>query len=107
MWQPDGWGWRVRIAVLTPHGDIEPEAEFRAMAPEGVSIHPARVPLGAFAPGGRGTMDRITAHDAVRAFAEPALALRMAPSRRPGAGTTSPSGCFGVRAIIRQLKGDP
>jgi maleate cis-trans isomerase len=44
MWQPDGWGWRARIGVLTPHGDIGPEAEFRAMAPEGVSIHAARVP---------------------------------------------------------------
>ncbi len=106
MWQPDGWGWRARIGVLTPHGNIEPEAEFRAMAPEGVPIHAARVPLGASTPGGRGTMDRITAHHAVRAFAEPALALRTAPGRRPGAGTTPPSGCFGVRGIIHQLKGE-
>jgi maleate isomerase len=44
MWQPDGWGWRARIGVLTPHGDIGPEAEFRAMAPEGVSFHAPRVP---------------------------------------------------------------
>ena len=74
MWQPDGWGWRARIGVLTPHGDIGPEAEFRAMAPEGVSIHAARVPLGAIAPGAaHGMMDRVIAHDAVRAFAEPPL----------------------------------
>ena len=46
MWQPDGWGSRARIGVLTPHNDIVPEAEFQAMAPEGVSIHAARVPLG-------------------------------------------------------------
>ena len=73
MWQPDGWGWRARIGVLTPHGDIGPEAEFRAMAPEGVSIHAARVPLGAYAPGAaRGVMDRVIAHDAVRAFAKTA-----------------------------------
>ena len=72
MWQPDGWGWRARIGVLTPHGDIGPEAEFRAMAPEGVSIHAARVPLGAYAPSG-GEMDRIIGHDAVRAFTEPPL----------------------------------
>lgn len=72
MWQPDGWGWRARIGVLTPHGDIGPEAEFRAMAPDGVSIHAARVPLGAYASSG-GTMDRVIGHDAVHAFAEPPL----------------------------------
>jgi maleate isomerase len=73
MWQPDGWGWRARIGVLTPHGDIGPEGEFSAMAPEGVSIHAARVPLGVYAPGGAGAMDRIIARDAVCAFAEPPL----------------------------------
>jgi maleate isomerase len=74
MWQPDGWGWRARIGVLTPHGDVGPEAEFRAMAPDGVSVHAARVPLGVYAPGAaRGAMDRVIAHDAVRAFAEPPL----------------------------------
>jgi len=73
MWQPDGWGWRARIGVLTPHGDIGPEAEFRAMAPDGVSIHAARVPLGAYVSGKAGTLDRIIGHDAVRAFAEPPL----------------------------------
>ena len=73
MWQPDGWGWRARIGVLTPHGDVGPESEFRAMAPEGVSIHAARVPLGAFIPGRPGVMERIIGHDAVRAFAEPPL----------------------------------
>ena len=71
MWQPDGWGWRARIGVLTPHGDIGPEAEFRAMAPEGVSVHAARVPLGAYVAGTHGVMDRVITHDAVRAFAEP------------------------------------
>ena len=72
MWQPDGWGWRARIGVLTPHGDIGPEAEFRAMAPEGVPIHAARVPLGVYAPSG-GKMDRTIGHGAVRAFADPPL----------------------------------
>jgi maleate isomerase len=73
MWQPDGWGWRARIGVLTPRGDVGPEAEFRVMAPEGVSIHAARVPLDVHAPGARGTMDRVIAHDAVCAFAKPPL----------------------------------
>ncbi len=50
LWQPDGWGWRARIRVLTPHLDIE--SEFQAMAPEGVSIHTARVPFGVTAAGG-------------------------------------------------------
>lgn len=69
MWQPDGWGWRARIGVLTPHADIGPEAEFQAMAPTGVSVHAARVPLAVMAPGG--TMDPTVALQPVRAFADP------------------------------------
>jgi maleate isomerase len=71
MWQPDGWGWRARIGVLTPHADIGPESELRAMAPDGVSIHAARVPLGVYAPGGK--MDPTIADDPIRNFAEPPL----------------------------------
>jgi hypothetical protein len=48
VWQADGWGWRARIGLLTPHADIVPESEFRAMALDGVSIHAARVPLGVY-----------------------------------------------------------
>ena len=43
MWQADGWGWRARVGVLTPHADVGPESEFHAMAPAGVSVHAARV----------------------------------------------------------------
>src|SRR3954463_3172559 len=64
MWQPDGWA-RTRIGVLTPHADVWPEAEFGAMAPDGISIHAARVPFGAYKP--NGTMDRVIADDPVRA----------------------------------------
>lgn len=70
MWQPDGWG-RTRIGVLTPHADVNPESEFWAMAPEGISIHAARVPLGVYRPGG--VMDPTIADDPVRAFADPPL----------------------------------
>jgi maleate isomerase len=45
-WQPDGWGWRARIGLLTPHNDVVPEDEFGAMAPNGVAVHVARVTLG-------------------------------------------------------------
>jgi maleate isomerase len=70
MWQPDGWG-QIRIGVLTPHADVGPESEFRALAPDGISIHSARVRFGAYKPGG--TMDPTIANDPVRAFAEPPL----------------------------------
>jgi maleate isomerase len=70
MWQPDGWA-RTRIGILAPHADVGPESEFSAMAPNGVSIHAARVPFGAYTPGG--TIDRAIADDAVRAFADPPL----------------------------------
>ena len=68
MWEPDGWGWRARIGVLTPHADIGPESEFQAMAPEGVSIHAARVPL-ALSPSGLNANS--FAIERARAFAEP------------------------------------
>ena len=42
-WQPDGAGSRARIGVLTPDFDPVPESEMWAMAPQGVSIHAARV----------------------------------------------------------------
>jgi len=70
MWQADGWA-RTRIGILTPHADVGPEAEFGAMAPDGISIHATRVPFGAYKPGG--TMDQTIVHDPVRAFAEPPL----------------------------------
>lgn len=68
MWEPDGWGWRARIGVLTPNADIGPESEFRAMAPDGVSVHAARVPLALTASG----LDANSfAIEQARAFAEP------------------------------------
>jgi maleate isomerase len=69
MWRPDGAGWLARVGVLTPHFDPVPETEFRAMAPEGVSIHVARVPLGTLDRDGKISVQR--GPDAARAFAEP------------------------------------
>lgn len=70
MWQPDGWA-PTRIGVLTPHADVGPEAEFGAMARNGVSIHAARVHFGAYQPDG--TMGSTMADDPARALADPPL----------------------------------
>jgi maleate isomerase len=69
MWQPDGWAFRARIGVLVPHAAIGTESELAAMAPAGVSIHAARVYLGAMRAGG--LMDPTIALEPVRAFADP------------------------------------
>ncbi|WP_406366518.1 maleate cis-trans isomerase [Streptomyces sp. NBC_01546] len=69
MWQPDGWDVRVRLGVLTPHADVGPESELRAMAPADVGLHAARVPFGAMAAGG--AMDPTIPLAPVRAFAGP------------------------------------
>jgi hypothetical protein len=50
MLQPDGRAAKARIGVLVPHMELVAESEFAAMAPAGVSIHAARVPLGPFGP---------------------------------------------------------
>ncbi len=65
---PDGSGTRSRIGVLTPHLDAVPESEFQALAPAGVSIHSARVPLGMVGPDGE-IIPHVDA-DIARAFAE-------------------------------------
>lgn len=69
MWRPDGAGARARIGVLTPHLDPVPESEFNALAPPGVSVHAARVPLGMVGPDGR-IVPRV-GPEVARAFAEP------------------------------------
>lgn len=67
QYKPDGWGSKARIGLITPHMDIVPEGEFHALAPEGVSIHAGRVPLGWRG----GTNPPLLGLDAVRAFADP------------------------------------
>ncbi|MFF5706150.1 maleate cis-trans isomerase [Streptomyces sp. NPDC012794] len=69
MWQPDGWDVRVRLGVLTPHADVGPESELRAMVPSDVGLHTARVPFAAMGPGG--AMGPTVPLAPVRAFAEP------------------------------------
>jgi maleate isomerase len=94
MWQPDG-GARTRIGVLTPHADVWPEAEFCAMAPDGISIHAARVHFGAYRLGG--AVDPTIADDPVRKFADPPLVddaaelLASAPLHAIAYGFTSSS----------------
>jgi maleate isomerase len=110
MWQPDGWDVRTRIGVLTPHGDVGPESELQAMAPEGVRVHTARVPFGAMTTGG--AMDPTIPLAPVRAFVEPpaideaAALLAAAPIAAIGIGFTSSSyvgGPDGERAVVERL----
>ncbi len=69
MWQADGWGFRARLGLLVTHAGVGPESEVSAMAPAGVSVHAARVPLAVMRPGG--DMDPTIALEPVRAFADP------------------------------------
>lgn len=39
----DNWGWRARIGIFIVASEPVPEAEWWAMAPDGVSIHASRV----------------------------------------------------------------
>ncbi|MDX1711628.1 MAG: hypothetical protein R3316_10900 [Rhodovibrionaceae bacterium] len=81
MWRHDGAGTRARIGVLTPHLDPVPETEFQAMAPEGVSTHTARVPLGMVQDDGTIVPD--VGPEIAKAFSEPPevdrAAARLAP----------------------------
>src|SRR5919112_4776991 len=95
MWQPDGWSFRARLGVLVPHAAIGSESELAAMAPDGVSIHATRVPLGVMRAGG--LMDATIALEPVRAFADPPLVdeaaelLAAAPLHAIGFAFTSSS----------------
>jgi maleate isomerase len=55
--------------VITPHADVGPESEFRAMAPKEIGVHAARVPLGVYKRS-RGEMDPTIGLEPVRGFAE-------------------------------------
>src|SRR3954453_12095328 len=94
MWQRGGWG-ETRIGILTLHADIVPESEFSALAPDGISIHAARIPFGGYRAGG--TMDTTIAENPVRAIADPpaiddaAEMLAMAPLHAMVFGFTSSS----------------
>jgi maleate isomerase len=108
MWQPDGWGFRARLGLLVPHAAIGSESELAAMAPDGVSIHATRVPLGVMRAGG--LMDPSIALDPVRAFADPPLVdeaaelLAAAPLHAIGFAFTSSSYVRGAAddEILRQ-----
>jgi maleate isomerase len=43
MGQRDNWGWKARIGMFIVGSEAVPEAEWWAMAPDGASIHAARV----------------------------------------------------------------
>jgi maleate isomerase len=110
MWQPDGWDVNVRIGVLTPHADVGPESEMRAMAPPHVGIHAARVPFGAMGAGG--AMDPTVPVAPVRAFVDPphldeaAERLAAAPLHAIAFGFTSSAfviGADGEKAMIDRL----
>jgi maleate isomerase len=112
MWQPDGWEVRTRIGVLTPHADVGPESEIRAMAPETLGVHAARVPFGAMAAGG--AMDPTIPLAPVRAFVEPphiddaVSLLAAAPVAVIGIGFTSSAYVTGADAeenVIDRLQG--
>lgn len=111
MWRADGWDARWRIGVLTPHGDVGPESELRAMAPPAVGIHAARVYFGAMTTGG--VMDPTIPLAPVRAMAEPphvddAVGLiAAAPVQVIAFGFTSSAYVLGTAAedsMIRRLR---
>ncbi|MFH8930718.1 aspartate racemase/maleate isomerase family protein [Streptomyces pristinaespiralis] len=108
MWQNDGWNVRVRLGVLTPHADVGPESELRAMAPADVGIHAARVPFGAMRPGGG--MDETIPLAPVRAFADPPYVdeaterLAAAPVAAIGFAFTSSAYVIGASAEEAMLE---
>lgn len=49
VFEPDGWDARLRVGLLVPDGDIGPESEWSAIAPDGVAVNASRFrfPVGA------------------------------------------------------------
>ena len=92
-WRRDGWDADTRIGLLTPAGDVGPEAEFMAMSPPSLTVHASRVPFAAMRQ--RGAMDATIALEAVRGMAQPpgvdaaVELLALAPLQVIGFGFTS------------------
>jgi len=55
----DMYGWRARIGLIIPSSNTTMEPEFWSMAPQGVSIHAARVPL-------ERVLERVTSKELLR-----------------------------------------
>jgi maleate isomerase len=51
-------GWRARIALIIAHSNTTIEPEFNRLAPDGVSIHVGRVPIGTISAQGLSTDDQ-------------------------------------------------
>ena len=111
MWRADGWDTDRRVGLLTPHADVGPESELRAMAPPGIGVHAARVPFGAMTAGG--VMDPTIPLAPIRTFAEPphvddAVALlAAAPVQAIGFGFTASTYVLGTAAendMIERLR---
>lgn len=112
MWQPDGWAYRARLGLLVGHAAVGPESEVGAMAPAGVSVHAARVPLAVMRAGG--LMDPTIAAEPAGAFADPPLLddaaelLAGAPFHAIGVAFTAASYLRGPAddaALRRRLEG--
>ena len=110
MWRRDGWDVRTRVGVVTPHADVGPESEIRAMAPETLGVHAARVPFGAMGTGG--AMDPTIPLAPVKAFVEPphiddaVSLLAAAPVAAIGVGFTSSAyvtGADAEKAMVDRL----
>jgi hypothetical protein len=102
MWQPDGWEVRTRIGVLTPHADVGPESEIRAMAPQKWACTPLGSHFGAMATGG--AKDPTIPLAPIAAFVEPphiddaVSLLAAAPVAVIGIGFTSSAYVTGADA---------
>lgn len=101
VWHNDGWDAAVRIGVITPHADVGPEAEVRAMLPEGIGVHSSRLYFAAMRAGG--VMDPKIPHGPVRSFTDPPYAddaaemLAAAPLDAIGCGFTSSAYKLGAK----------
>ncbi|MFI2029802.1 aspartate racemase/maleate isomerase family protein [Streptomyces buecherae] len=108
MWRPDGWNTTLRLGIITPDVDLNPESEIRAMAPTNVGLHAARA---RFAVEAHPTVTMPLS--AVRAFAAPPNVdeaveqLAAAPLDTIAFAFTSTTYLLGARgdeAMLRRLR---
>lgn len=108
MWRPDGWNTTLRLGIITPDVDLNPESEIRAMAPTDIGLHAARA---RFAVEAHPTVTMPLS--AVRAFAAPPNVdeaveqLAAAPLDTIAFAFTSTTYLLGARgdeAMLRRLR---
>ncbi|UUX48104.1 hypothetical protein NUH88_11820 [Nisaea acidiphila] len=103
MTQRDNWGWKARFGMFIVSSEAVPEAEWWAMAPEGISVHAARVTASAPWVAWDAERRRVTLADDLKRGAEQFAAMRLSAVVLGHSSSSLVGGAGWDEAVIERL----